>query len=75
MLKLKRTDPATLEVTYNKNVTLDFDASDTDFKNALKSFDIYSPYSVSVTSTVSGTVKTWTASIWHLRAADKYEDL
>ena len=36
MLKIYRVDMSTLQVTYDHNVTLDYDASANDFKNAVK---------------------------------------
>lgn len=67
MLKVYRINPATLEITYDKNVSIAFDASDSAFKSAIRSFDMYSPYTVTVTSAVSGSARTWTAEIYHLR--------
>ena len=73
MLKIYRVDMSTLQVTYNHNVTLDYDATADEFKNALRQFDIYSPYTINnVIVTDTGTVRTWNVSIWHLRNDDHY---
>jgi hypothetical protein len=40
-----------LEVEYNKEVVVDWDASESEFKSALRTFDIYSAYTISVVKT------------------------
>ena len=71
-LFIKRLNRATLEITYFKTVTLNYNASATEFNNAIKKFDIYSPYTVRTTVLANGTERIWTVTIQQLRSDNHY---
>lgn len=48
-LQIYRVDPATLQVSYNKEVTIAYNASAGEFQNALGQFDSYGPYGITCT--------------------------
>lgn len=51
-LRVYRTDTSTGAVTYDANADVTYGCSDVDFAKALNTFDIFSPYSISVVRTI-----------------------
>lgn len=81
-LSIYRVDPSTLQVTYNKEVTLPFNATAGEFGSAINQFDIYSGYWTSCsqvlaydsngvtvsTNSPNATKFEWTVLVYKLRA-------
>lgn len=65
---LQRVDPTTKTLTYFKNITIPYDASEQDFLSMLNSFDIFAPYS----PTVTRTMKNFAGSVITTGAAYSY---
>ena len=62
-----RRDLNTLKVSYDKKVQVDFNATEAEFKSALNQFDIYKPYTLTVTKNITDDGWIWIVEIEEFR--------